>query len=384
MGLRPTSEIECEKNGGDWRLRKSPGQKELNGPAPEKSKDGSNDHPVEIACAKAPEVPSDGAPFAVPADGNLETVVVSVQTQPLERLAGTDGQRTAEDQAGPTTAPIEELTEKTSDLSASKDIEPHSIRPSNESHGQNEAEPTTQEQDGFSHPSDESTGSLSDSEGWITPSNLQKHQYHALKSKHSGQGPQSAPSTLQAALITTDNALQNVALQINLNVLSTSASLPRIRHLRTYILRCHACFQTTKEMSRQFCARCGKPTLTRVACSTDASTGKCKLHLKRNMQWNSRGDRYSIPKPVAGTSNGKLGSKAHGGGKGGWGQSLVLAEDQKEYVRAVDAAGRERGKKERDLMSEDALPGILTGARTGGGGRINVGAGRNVNAKKRR
>ncbi len=97
------------------------------------------------------------------------------------------------------------------------------------------------------------------------------------------------------------------------------------------------------------------------------------------MQWNSRGDRFSIPKPVAGTSNGKVGGG--GGGKGGWGQGLILAEDQKEYVRAVGTEGK---RKERNLMDQDYLPSILTGDRNRGGERIKIGAGRNVNSRRRR
>lgn len=83
-----------------------------------------------------------------------------------------------------------------------------------------------------------------------------------------------------------------------------------------------------------------------------------------------------MPKPVHGAANGRV----KGGGKGGWGNELVLAEDQKEYQRAV---GGERRRKERGLMDEDYLPGILTGERKGAGGRVKVGAGRNVNSRKR-
>ena len=97
------------------------------------------------------------------------------------------------------------------------------------------------------------------------------------------------------------------------------------------------------------------------------------------MQWNHRGDRYSIPKPVHGAANGKVG-QSKGGGKGGWGQELILAEDQKEYLRA--SKGR-KGQKEVSLMDEDYLPGILTGERGRTGDRPKVGAGRNVNSRKR-
>lgn len=95
------------------------------------------------------------------------------------------------------------------------------------------------------------------------------------------------------------------------------------------------------------------------------------------MQWNNRGNVYSVPKPVAGTANGK---NIKGGGKGGWGNDLILAEDQKEYVREM---ATEKRRKEKDLMDEDYLPSILTGDRGRAGGRPKVGAGKNVNSRKR-
>ena len=213
-----------------------------------------------------------------------------------------------------------------------------------------------------------------DSEGWITPSNLQKHQMRDLNGP---TAPISEESQFHVSCITTDFAMQNVLLQIGLNLLSPS--LQRIRNIRTYILRCHACFQQVKDTSKQFCPRCGGATLTRVSCSTDAK-GVFRIHLKKNMQWNHRGDRYSIPKPVSGSASGKV-TQGKAGGKGGWGQGLILAEDQKEYQRAVNGGGK--SMKAKDFMDEDYLPGSLTGDRSRPGGRPKVGAGRNVNAKKR-
>jgi RNA-binding protein NOB1 len=136
-----------------------------------------------------------------------------------------------------------------------------------------------------------------------------------------------------------------------------------------------ACFTIVRDMSKQFCNRCGGDTLTRVTCSTNHK-GEFQLHFKKNFQWNNRGAKYAIPKPVAGASN----QRVKGGGKGGWGNDLILSEDQKEYVRALEQSKRE---KRRDLMDEDYLPSILTGDRSGQGGRIKVGAGKHVNSKKR-
>jgi RNA-binding protein NOB1 len=241
----------------------------------------------------------------------------------------------------------------------------------------------------------------SDSEGWITPSNIKRHQAAdaagftttTKRSRRRRRAAQPSPSSslssppavMQVATLTTDFALQNVLLQMNLNLLSPA--LQRVRHLRTYVLRCHACFAVTRDTARQFCARCGKPALTRVACSTHADSGAVQLHLAapQRLRWSTRGDRYSIPKPVAGSASGKHSKKGKGGGGGkdGWGQALLLAEDQKEYQRALRQAERERAAS--DAVDEDYLPGILTGRRSGGGAaRPRIGAGKNVNSTRRR
>ncbi|CAG8347453.1 unnamed protein product [Penicillium salamii] len=314
-------EIECEKNEGDWRLRSVPGQKKINGKPPVK------EAPTEAA--------AESADVEAITEGMKDTTVADAQEAPKEEEA---------------TAP-----EDTEDLlEAAVEI----------------ADEEAQEEE------EEANDDAADSDGgeWITPSNYKKK----LAQDESGSATlTAAPKTMQVATMTTDFACQNVLLQMNLNLLSTT-TLQKIQHLRTFIKRCHACFLTTKEMNKQFCPRCGKDTLTRVSCTTTAN-GAFTMHLKKNMQWNTRGNVYSIPKPVAGTSNGKW---KGGGGQRGWGQELVLAEDQKEYVRANTEEER-RQRRERDLMDQDYLPGILTGERNRTGGRTKVGAGRNVNSRKR-
>ncbi|KAF1848013.1 uncharacterized protein K460DRAFT_353057 [Cucurbitaria berberidis CBS 394.84] len=223
-------------------------------------------------------------------------------------------------------------------------------------------------------PATDSSDSDSDSDGdWITPSNLPSHQ--AKDSGIESTTRTAAAQQLDVATMTIDFAMQNVLLQMNLTLLSTN--MQRIKHLATKVLRCHACFNIVKQMDKQFCPRCGQSTLQRVSCSTNAK-GEFKVHLSKNYQWNKRGDKYSVPKPIAGTANTKW--SGLGGGKGGWGRDLILAEDQKEYQKQVD---QDKRTKTRDLMDQDYLPGILTGDRGRAGGRPKVGAGRNVNSKKR-
>ncbi|PCD30429.1 hypothetical protein AU210_010111 [Fusarium oxysporum f. sp. radicis-cucumerinum] len=312
-------ELECERNGGDWRLRKTP----------EKAVDNLTiENPVE-----QPTV-GESSQSTEAKDTVAETVA---EPEPKVTESGTE---VTEETATNTTAETAQAGEK-----ADETIE-----------AVEEA----------------SDGDASDDEGgWITPSNLKKHQ-----AADTGAAP-SAPvqKTLQAAVLTSDYAMQNVALRMNLNLVAPS--LARITHLKNWVLRCHGCFKITKEMNKQFCPSCGQPTLNRVSCSTDEH-GNFKIHLKKNFQWNNRGNVYSVPKPVHGSANGRLPKNA--GGKNGWGNNLILAEDQKEFTRAGEEQRRQRKK---DIMDQDYLPDLLTGHRAGGGQKIRVGAGRNVNSKKK-
>ncbi|TVY12616.1 20S-pre-rRNA D-site endonuclease nob1 [Lachnellula arida] len=335
-------ELECERNHGDWRLRSVPGQKRVNGAPPASLTGGPAD------------------PAVTEKDG---------QTVDSTEAASRDASAPA-----PTASTHSENDSQTKEI-AEKLVETH-ISTTNAEEAR-ETAPAVQSPTDQDTPQTDSVEEVQtsddddDGEGWITPSNLKQHQQ---KDANGATEPQEEPKTMQVALITSDFAMQNVLLRMNLNLLSPS--LQRIRQLKTWVLRCHACFLITRDMNKQFCTRCGKPTLLRTSCSTDKD-GNFKVHLKKNMQWNNRGNVFSVPKPVAGTSNGKL---IAGGGKGGWGQGLILAEDQKEYVAAMTTARR---RKEKDLMDEDYLPGILSGDRGRAGGRTKVGAGKNVNSKKR-
>ncbi|KAJ9134310.1 20S-pre-rRNA D-site endonuclease NOB1 [Pleurostoma richardsiae] len=342
--LALTYELEIERNGGDWRLRNTPRQQRVNGKPPGRTDEEKSDEIQENAG------PGDivGQPQEVP--------------------------------------PVEEPTDATTDAPISKPAEPHNGNteevgtqleelslnaPATKQEETGDAPTTIEEQEQEQNEASEDD----DSDGWITPSNLKKHM---AKDNVPSTPSQPIQRVLQAALITSDFAMQNVALRINLNLCSPS-NLARVTQVKSWVLRCHGCFQVTRQLDKQFCPRCGQATLTRTSCSTDAQ-GNFRIHLKKNFQYNKRGNVYSIPKPTHGSASGKI-SGAQGGGKNGWGRELILAEDQKEYTRKVD---EDRKTRYHDLMDADYLPNILTGERSGGHGRIRVGAGRNVNAKKRR
>jgi RNA-binding protein NOB1 len=343
-------ELECELNHGDWRLRKVPGQKRLNGPPPKGHVIGA----------------SEPSPADVTRDQESSSRDSSQPVQAiLSELTIDESPEDVLDDEEPSTAEGKLYI----DTPSSTLLDFHLKPDAGIIDERVQSTDSTLTKEGI----DLVESDQSDSDGWITPSNIKKQR---LKDQNASPSQKVETSSMQVATITTDFAMQNVLLQMNLNLLSPS--MLRVRQLKSYILRCHACFEKSKDMSKQFCPRCGKPTLTRVACSTNAN-GEFKIHLKKNMQWNTRGDRFSIPKPVAGTSNGKV-ANLKGGGKGGWGHQLILAEDQKEYVQALTGQSR---RKEKDLMDDDYLPCILTGDRNRPGGRPKVGGGRNVNSKKR-
>ncbi|KAL2754751.1 hypothetical protein ACRALDRAFT_1064567 [Sodiomyces alcalophilus JCM 7366] len=316
-----TYELELEQNGGDWRLRKMPGQKGING----------------------------------------KMTGTEQKTEPEEQIqANTESSGKAE--APPPIDSNKNGDEEADAAKISADIAQLRLDSSAEQGAQ--VLPST---------ADEGSEDSDSDDGWITPSNLKKHQAKDNKEVI----PTVADQPLKVALLTSDYAMQNVALRIGLNLLSPSMS--RITQVKNWVLRCHGCFQICKKMDSQFCPKCGQPTLTRVSCTT-ADDGSFQIHLKRNFQWNNRGNVYSIPKPVSGTASGKLPYKG-AGGKNGWGTKLIFADDQKEHEKAKS---EKRRRQHKDLMDEDYLPNILTGERSSGNGRIRLGPGRAVNGRKAR
>lgn len=202
-----------------------------------------------------------------------------------------------------------------------------------------------------------------DEEGWITPSNI--HYYKSSTKKTNMIPEKTKKKQIKVACVTSDFAIQNILLQMNLNLISPETGL-RIKTVKSWVLRCYACFKIVKDMSKQFCPGCGGNTLLRTSCSMD-SNGKFHIYLKRHMQWNNRGTIYPIPKPHHGSASGK-----------GY-KPIILREDQKEYQKALKY---QRKKKEINLLDPEKLPDILTGKRDIPRYNIVIGMGkRNPNEK---
>lgn len=90
----------------------------------------------------------------------------------------------------------------------------------------------------YDDPSDEDDG-----EGeWITPSNVATHKSKAVGILPSVDGKSKRKSeAIGAGCMSADFAVQNVLLQMGLSLVGTEGK--RIVRLKTWVLRCHACFK---------------------------------------------------------------------------------------------------------------------------------------------
>jgi len=180
----------------------------------------------------------------------------------------------------------------------------------------------------------EMTAADDDGEGWVTSTNdirtmkatgslhlssNSNHHRNGNKRSYAPRKDAGPPISQRAACATTDFAMQNVILQMNLELLSVDGV--RVRRLKTWVTRCGACYtiygnDERKKTERLFCDKCGSDALQRIAASVDRHTGRLKLHMRKNYQYNTRGTKFSMPK--AGKGN-----KYEG--------DLLLAEDQLLY-----------------------------------------------------
>ena len=147
-----------------------------------------------------------------------------------------------------------------------------------------------------------------DGEGWIT-STKDIRSLQATGSLAPQKNPldeaakQGPPLCQRTACATTDFAMQNVLLQMNLHLLSVDGV--KIRRLKNWVTRCGACFKVYTNgdaagphgMKRLFCERCGSDMLQRIAASVDGKTGRLRLHMSKKHKTSTRGTKFSLPKP---------------------------------------------------------------------------------------
>ncbi|XP_039278617.1 RNA-binding protein NOB1 [Nilaparvata lugens] len=152
----------------------------------------------------------------------------------------------------------------------------------------NEGEGEEEESD-YGSDDDEDDDDDDDSD-WITVDNIKEM-------KQMMEWDNVEEKAVDVACLTTDFAMQNVLKQIGLNVASLDGKV--IKQVRTFILRCYACFRTTSVMTKLFCPHCGNRTLKKVAVSVDAE-GKQTIHINMRKPLTARGKKFSLPTPVGG------------------------------------------------------------------------------------
>lgn len=166
-----------------------------------------------------------------------------------------------------------------------------------------------------------------DEEGWITPSNIKN-----VKRDFGTDLLEENPSPV--ACMTTDFAMQNVLKQIGLHIAALDGRV--IKHARTYILRCYACFKTTSDSSKVFCPKCGNRTLKKVAVSLDEN-GQQVIHINTRRPLTARHKN----RPVAKFDGGKHSTNP------------LLFEDQPLPQQRISAKARAK----TDALGDDYTAG---------------------------
>lgn len=191
--------------------------------------------------------------------------------------------------------------------------------------------------------------------------------------------PQGPSMCQRAACTTTDFAMQNVILQMNLELLSVDGV--KVRKLKNWVTRCGACFTVYTNSDnpgplgkRLFCERCGSDMMQRIAASIDGKSGRLRLHLSKKYKHNLRGTKFSLPKPGSG-------NRFHG--------DLLLREDQLLMGAWNQKVKMRSGGKARDaaqsLFGRDIATNVGCHASAVNVDDIQVGFGRrNPNAAKGR
>ena len=158
-------DLECERNGGDWRLRKTPGEKRINGPSP------SAKPAPESAAEPAEQDASVQASRQMNVQqGAQETSAENTVTD--QAVARSEDPQTLED-SGKDGSPSVAIPATASEDAASDPSTDHRSAQAVSSSEQDDVSATVQALQ-LSDASQDDNTSDSDSEGWITPSNLKK------------------------------------------------------------------------------------------------------------------------------------------------------------------------------------------------------------------
>lgn len=217
-------ELEIERNGGDWRVRKDPRQKGLNGKPPATAE--GKEVPTPAAAADETNQQEDVAE-ATPSEAQQAQDLSLDPIPPAEDIPTdpiVEDNAVVADQQAPPVDSVDQTQAIESTLEQLNLDQEAAVADCQEDDGT--GSPAQQSPDQVEEDDDNEDGDDEDddSDGWITPSNLKKHQ---AKDSQVSAPSETIQETLQAALLTSDFAMQNVALRINLKYVS-----PIIYHRR--------------------------------------------------------------------------------------------------------------------------------------------------------
>lgn len=189
-------ELEIERNGGDWRIRNNPTQKGLNGKPPGKEdpaaeKKESEGQSVE---SKLEELSLEGTSANSAPAAEQKAAETPIPIEPEVPAAQPASEPTAEGSAAENSASPDKNATAVEGGDIKEQVQPEVAQ-------------------GADDPEQEASDDDDDSDGWITPSNLKKKQ---AEDSRVSTPSETIETTLQAALLTSDFAMQNVALRINL------------------------------------------------------------------------------------------------------------------------------------------------------------------------
>lgn len=378
--LALTYELEVKSNEGDWRLRKKPGDalEEL-----------TTDQEIKFK--------------EKPIESNKKVIITELVPKKKNKRRGGKKQKAKREAREAVTSLLAESKGNVHFEQNSKIEEPLEVTETEEHNEEVEMKEQSSNNEEIKEPSDlnEEFQDADDDGDWITPDNLTEAIIKDSGEDTTGSlGVEASEEDRhvalnrpdnQVALATGDFAVQNVALQMNLNLMNFMSGL-KIKRIRNYMLRCHACFKIfplpKDGRPKHFCASCGgQGTLLRCAVSVDSRTGKITPHLKANFQWNNRGNRYSVASPLSKNSQKRYGKKGHVHSKPQ--ENVILREDQKEYEKVIKQEDWTRRHNEKILNnwigggSADNYisPFAITGLKQH---NVRIGKGRYVNSSKKR
>lgn len=186
------------------------------------------------------EEPSDSTAAAKDAAQDPRTDITAIDQETAAQGEDVVDEEDAEDEEErePLDVEIHQITDDTLHEPSSSSLE----YPSPPLTPQSESAPPPEADDGplYDDPSEPDDG-----EGeWITPSNAAVHKSRALglTPSGSGRGKGKAQEPIVVGCMTADFAMQNVLLQMGLSLVGMEGK--RIERVKTWVLRCHACFKS--------------------------------------------------------------------------------------------------------------------------------------------